>query len=266
MRARYAAMGIVLSLSIAAGGRETTSFALRPDLSRDVLESGYAFLGNETQSLQQDEFANPGLLWVDQGSQLFSDAAGNASCESCHAQSGQRSLVGAATRHPAFDTRTQTLLNLEARINACRERYQGLRPLPYEAEPLLALTAYVAHLSRGRPYEVSIDGAAAPYFARGRDYFFQRRGQLNLACSQCHDDNWGRMLRGDRLSQGHPNAYPGYRLEWQSFGSLHRRIRDCDAGVRAEPHALGSQIYTSLELYLVWRAGNLAIESPGVRR
>ena len=29
------------------------------------------------------------------------------------------------------------------------------------------------------------------------------------------------MLRGDRISQGHPNAWPAYRLEWQTFGSLH---------------------------------------------
>ena len=74
------------------------------------------------------------------------------------------------------------------------------------------------------------------------------------------------MLRGDRLSQGHPTAFPGYRLEWQTFGSLHRRIRDCDARVRAEPYALGSEICIALELYLAWRAGELPIESPGVRR
>ena len=62
------------------------------------------------------------------------------------------------------------------------------------------------------------------------------------------------------------DPWPGYRLEWQTFGSLHRRLRDCDAGVRAEPHAAGSDTYTNLELYLAWRARSLPLESPGVRR
>ena len=70
---------------------------------------------------------------------------------------------------------------------------------------------------------------------------------MNLACTQCHDDNWGRMLRGDRISQGHGNAYPGYRIEWQSFSSLHRRIQDCDTGVKAALHGLGSKTYVDLD-------------------
>jgi sulfur-oxidizing protein SoxA len=205
-------------------------------------------------------------LWVDRGARSFAESVGKASCLSCHAANGERSLVGAAATYPKIDVSTGTLVNLEGRINLCRTRHQGITPLAYESEPLLALTAYVAALARGQPYDVIVDGAAAPYFARGRDYFFTRRGQLNLACNQCHDDNFGKMLRGDRLSQGHPTAFPGYRLEWQRFGSLHRRIHDCDTGVRAEPHAIGSEIYTALELYLVWRAGKLPIEVPGVRR
>ena len=89
---------------------------------------------------------------------------------------------------------------------------------------------------------------------------------MNLACDQCHDRNWGKQLRGDTISQGHPTAFPGYRMEWQRAGSLHRRFRDCDIGVRAEPLPLGSEGYKALELYLAWRAGDLPIEVPGVRR
>ena len=203
---------------------------------------------------------------MDRGARAFAESIGKASCQSCHAPNGERALAGAAAKYPKIDSSTGALVNLEGRINLCRTRYQGLEPLPYESEPLLALTAYVAQLSRGQPYDVAVDGAAAPHFARGRDYFFTRRGQLNLACNQCHDDNFGKLLRGDRLSQGQPTAFPGYRLEWETFGSLHRRIRDCDAGVRAEPHPLGAETYVALELYLAWRAGGLPIESPGVRR
>ncbi len=258
---RGLAIGLTIMLAGFAYAGDIRSFASRPDLPRASVQSGYTFLTHATQALQDDPFANPGYLWVDRGAQAFAEPIGNASCQSCHAPDGERTLIGAAARYPKIDSQTGALVNLEGRINLCRTRYQGLGPLPYESEPLLALTAYVAQRARGQPYAVAVDGAAAQYFARGRDYFFTRRGQLNLACNQCHDDNVGKLL-----SQGQPTAVPGYRLEWETFGSLHRRIRDCDAGVRAEPHALGADIYVALELYLAWRAGALPIESPGVRR
>ena len=41
---------------------------------------------------------------------------------------------------------------------------------------------------------------------------------MNLACMHCHDWNAGKRLLAESISQGHPNAYPVYRLEWQSAG------------------------------------------------
>ena len=89
---------------------------------------------------------------------------------------------------------------------------------------------------------------------------------MNLACANCHDDNAGKKLLNDTISQGHGNAYPLYRLEWQGLGSLHRRFRACYFGVRAERPALGSDEFLDLELYLAWRATGLPVETPGVRR
>ncbi len=255
---------LLVVLVVNQASAETRSFADRPDLSADAVQSGRLFLTEETRALQADDFANPGYLWVERGGELFSE--GEKSCAGCHAAAGDRSLAGAATRYPQYDAGAGTLINLEGRINRCRQRYQDQPALTYESQDLLALTAYVASLSQGLAMDVPIDAEAAAYFQQGRAYYFQRRGQLNLACNQCHDDNWGKRLRGDTISQGHPNAWPAYRLEWQTFGSLHRRIRDCDAGVRAEPHEPGSEIYISLELYLAWRARGLGMESPGIRR
>ena len=74
------------------------------------------------------------------------------------------------------------------------------------------------------------------------------------------------MLRGDLISQGQPNGFPAYRLEWQGLGSLHRRLQVCESGVRAKTQELGSDAYLALELYLVWRSQRLPLESPAVRR
>ncbi len=207
------------------------------------------------------------MLWVDQGAKLWATApdAGNQACAGCHGD-GSESMAGVGSRYPAYDKQANTVINLEGRINACRSRQQAQPPLPYESNELLALTAYVGHQSRGMPVAVDIEGPARPHFDAGEAYFHQRRGQMNLACGHCHDRNVGRMLRGDKLSQGQPVGYPIYRLEWQNLGSLQRRLRFCNTGVRAEPLPFGAQAYVDLELYLKWRARGLVGETPAVRR
>ncbi|MFN3233594.1 MAG: sulfur oxidation c-type cytochrome SoxA [Alphaproteobacteria bacterium] len=236
------------------------------DLDPGDVVSGYTFLTPETQAQQDDDFLNPGFLWIDRGADLFASAEGvSRACVACHTENDM-SLQGAAAGYPAIDEQTGALVNLEGRINLCRSRHQDAAPLDDESEDLLSLTAYVAHLSRGQPVAVSLTGRLQPYYDKGRDYFFTRRGQLNLSCHHCHDLNWGRQLRGDTISQGHGNGFPTYRLEWETLGSLHRRFRDCDAGVRAEPKAYGSEDYTALELYLAIRGAGLPIETPAVRR
>ena len=174
-------------------------------------------------------------------------------------------MRGVATRYPMFDARSGKLVNLEARINEMRSRYMGAEPYALESTEMLALSAFVAHQSRGMPVKVDVSGEAARFLEEGRDYYFTRRGQLDLSCNQCHDDYAGFRLRGDVISQGHVNGFPTYRLIWQSMGSRHRMFRWCNWAVRAEPHALGSPEYLSLELYLAKRGEGLEIESPAVR-
>ena len=89
---------------------------------------------------------------------------------------------------------------------------------------------------------------------------------MNLACARFHDQSWGKRLGAETISQGHPTAFPAYRLEWQGLGSLQRRVRVCLFGVRAEMPLPGARELTDVELYLAWRAQGLPLESPGVRR
>jgi len=108
------------------------------------------------------------------------------------------------------------------------------------------------------------DERLKPFIDQGRELFTRRQGQLNLSCSHCHDDNWGRRVAGSLLPQGHPNGYPIYRLEWQSVGSLQRRLRSL-FGLRAELYAFGSSELVGLELFLMRRARGMTIETPAVR-
>ena len=168
-------------------------------------------------------------------------------------------VIPPSTRHLARP------VDLEQRINLCRTQQQQATPLAHESRDLLALTALVARQSRGVPIETGTDPQLAPFIAKGRDLFMQRQGQLNLACTNCHDDNWDKRLAGAAITQGHPNGYPLYRLEWQSLGSLQRRLRACLSGIRAQPYDYGAPELVELELYLMSRARGMPIEAPAVR-
>jgi sulfur-oxidizing protein SoxA len=207
--------------------------------------SGLEFASEEIRRLQASDAENPGMLWVDQGAKLFAQH-----CASCHA-----SMKGVAARYPAVVK--GRIVTLETKI---REKMPALA---YESDELLALTSYVAHQSRGMPIKVN---PPAEKLDAGRKAYYQRRGQMNLACAHCHERNWGKRLGAETLSQGQPNGYPAYRLEWQKMGSLERRIRACMFGLHAELPPYGSDAMLELELFLVWRANGLRIETPAVRR
>lgn len=230
------------------------------------IKSGSDFLSPEMRRQQADEARNPGYLWVEQGEELFSRRNGDQpACASCHAEPKQ-SLRGAATRYPQVDAASGRLINLEGRIEQCRTTRQKAPAFGHESQELLSLSAYVASLSRGLPLAVSGEGAAKPYYEAGKAFYERRQGQLNLACTQCHDGLVGAKLRGDTISHGVGTGYPAYRLEWNGLGSLHRRLRACSLGVRATQFAYGSDEYLALELYLAVRARGLALEAPGLRR
>jgi L-cysteine S-thiosulfotransferase len=253
------AVGLLLWLVIATD--------VLADERPEVPRSGVAFQSAATQALQADDDRNSAMLWVQDGARLFATqpATDARSCASCHGENAEK-IAGVAARYPAIDRTSGALLNLEARINACRTRHQSAPILPYESSELIGLTAFLTHKSRGLARQVVIDGAAATHFESGRAFFTARQGQLNLSCAQCHSDNVGKKLRGDTISQGQTTDWPAYRLEWQSAGSLHRRLRACSLGVRAEILAYGAPEYVDLELFLAWRGGALPIEAPGVRR
>ena len=233
----------------------------------EQLKNGSAFTSEANRTLQADDFANPGMLWVERGAKLWSEAAGksNKSCASCH-DDAAKSMKGAAAHYPKLDPGSARLVNLADRINLCRERHQQALPYALESDELLGISAYVTYQSRGVPMNVTIDTHNARDFERGRNRFYRRMGQLNLSCGHCHDRNWDRTLAIEKVSQGQPTGFPTYRQEWQTLGSLQRRLRACYSGLRAQMPPYGARELIELELFLAWRANGLPIEAPGVRR
>src|ERR1700716_3308434 len=194
--------------------------------------SGYSFMSQDTQAMQNDDTNNPGMLWVLDGEALWKSKAGTTgkACADCH-NDARTSMKGVAARYPAFDKTLGRPVNLEQRVNLCRARHQEASPLAYESRDLLALTAFVAEQSRRIAIAPDATSELAPFVAKGRDFFMRRQGQLNLGCSNCHDDNWDKRLAGSAITQAHPTGYPLYRLGWEMLGSVQRRMRACLDGL-----------------------------------
>lgn len=261
---KFGATIFLVLLLLAAG------IVLRPLIATEIPQaerrSGYTFMGPETKAMQDDDTANPGMLGTLDGEALWNRKAGAAAkaCADCHGDA-RAGMKGVAARYPAYDKPLGRPVNLEQRINLCRARHQEADPLAYEKHDLLALSAYIAEQSRGMAIAPDTAPELAPFIAKGRDFFMHRQGQLNLGCTNCHDDNWDKHLAGSPVTQALPTGYPIYRLEWQSLGSLQRRLRNCINGMRAQNFEFGAPELVELELYLMSRARGMPMETPAVR-
>ncbi len=221
------------------------------------------------QAMQLDDTQNPAMLWVREGEALFSKApASGRSCASCHntnSVNNTASVKSAATRHPGFDNALGRPVTLAGRVDLCRQRHQALPAQSADGPEVLALSAWLMHQARGLPIAPPADPRLTPWTQRGEQIYVTRMGQLNLACTHCHDQYAGLRLGGAPIPQAHPTGYPSYRLEWQTLGSLPRRLRACMTGVRAQPFAADSAEWVALESYLMKRAAGMPMEGAAVR-
>ena len=141
--------------------------------AQESRKSGYIFMSRETQAMQDDEVTGPAALWLLDGEALF-----KGNCAGCHAQG---SMKGVAARYPALHK--GRLVNLEQRINACRVEQQKAPAFAYESRELLALASYIGRESRGLPIQAAVEKKTRRYVDKGRETFYRRQGQLNLACT-----------------------------------------------------------------------------------
>ncbi len=232
----------------------------------EKIYSGWRFRNPETQALQTDDFENPAMVAVDLGEELWETVDGSAgkSCQSCHEEAAS-SMKGVRAGYPKWSAKLNKPHTLETQINECRTERMSAEKWKWESANMLGMTAYVGLQSRGMPVKVQTDGPMADWHAKGKELYFTRVGQLNMSCANCHQENYGKMIRADHLSQGQINGFPVYRLKWGGLGSSHRRFKGCMDNIRATPYKRGSDEFIALELYLASRGEGLSVETPSVR-
>ena len=250
-----ALLGLLLVLPLVQSGHAQTR------------QSGLLFLTPQLQAMQRDPDTNPISLWRDQGQALWS-----AQCMGCHPKT--QAMKDVATRYPKLVVTNQTpqLRNLEDQINVCRQRTEHPAKSLEDADTL-SLSTWLHAQAQGLPIDVQAPtndptarAAWQAALSQGTQRYATRLGRMNLACVHCHDGKVGAQLRAEVVSPAHPTGFPIYRLNWQTLGSIDRRLRACYSGVQAQIPAPGSAELRQLELYLKVRANGMPLDGPSIRR
>jgi len=233
----------------------------------DEVYSGWLFREAETRDVERDTIENPGMLAVEAGEEMWNTVEGTAgkSCATCHGDAAE-SMKGVGAHFPKWDADSKKPINVELQINKCRTEQMGAEALAFNKGGQQDLTAYIKHQSLGMPVEVDLSqGDMQSWWEKGKEVYYTRTGQLNLACASCHEVAMGKFIRADHLSQGQVNGFPTYRLK-SGLTSLHQRFRGCIRDTRAEQPKAFSDELMALETYVTWRGTGLSVETPSVRQ
>lgn len=234
----------------------------------DEVLSGWLFREAETRATQADSFANPGMLAVERGEEIWNTVEGTMgkSCASCHNDAAE-SMKGVGAHYPKWNADAGKPLNIELMIDKCRVENMGAEAYKFDSEDQKAMTAFIKHQSLGEPVKLDLAvGDMQSWWDRGKEIYYTRTGQLNMACASCHEASMGKYIRADHLSQGQVNGFPTYRFNTGGMVSLHNRFRGCIRDTRAEfPKGLSDEL-VALEVYVTWRGTGLSVETPSVRQ
>ncbi|HEY9038188.1 MAG TPA: sulfur oxidation c-type cytochrome SoxA [Roseovarius sp.] len=250
------------------GETEIVTRTEAPPAVADVFDeaiSGWHFRGLETRAMQADDFDNPGMIFVEQAEDTWTTADGTEgkSCADCHGDPEE--MAGVRPVYPKWNEEAGEVRTMEMQINDCRENRMGAEPWKYTGGEMVNMTALISSVSRGMPVDVAMDGPAQPTWEQGKELYYTRFGQLELACASCHEQSTGLMIRADHLSQGQINGFPVYRLKNTKLNAVHSRFKGCVRDTRAETFAPGSPEFVALELYVATRGNGLDVEGPSVR-
>jgi sulfur-oxidizing protein SoxA len=231
----------------------------------DEVLSGWLFRGTETRAMQADDFDNPGMIFVEQAMETWDavDGTEGKSCSSCH--NDIDSMAGVKPTYPKWDAKAGTVQTLQMQVNECRTERMGAEAWDYDKGAAINMEAALSSVSRGMPVNVAIDGPAQSTWEQGKEMYYTRTGQLELSCANCHEDNYGMMIRADHLSQGQINGFPAYRLKNTKLNGAHDRFKGCIRDTRAETYSPGSAEFIALELYVASRGNGLSVEGPSIR-
>lgn len=242
-----------------------TTAAPHLDGALDEVMSGWHFRSDETQAMEMDDFDNPGMIFVEGAIETWNTAEGSEgkSCADCHG--APEEMAGVKPTYPKWNEAAGEVFTLQMAVNDCRVNRMGAQAWKTDKGGSVPMEALLSSVSRGMPMNVAIDGPGQATWEKGREIYYTRYGQLQLSCANCHEENYGNMIRADHLSQGQINGFPTYRLKNTKLNGAHSRFKGCIRDTRAQTFNPGSPEFVALEMYVASRGNGLSVEGPSVR-
>lgn len=202
---------------------------------------------------------------VDRGRKLWESPFRNGRTYADCLPQGGRMMAG---EYPQFDPAEGRVVTFEMLVNRCR-RDNGEAEYRFDDRDTMGvLTAYARTLSDGMRMNVRVDGPAAlAKYEAGKALFHRRIGQMNFACSTCHVDNAGRVMRMELVSPalGQATHFPVFR-GGDALYTLHARYTRCMEQVRAQPFPMGSEEFNNLEYFHSYMSNGLPLRASVYRR
>ena len=232
----------------------------------DYINGIYAIDSDSRKQWEEIEEFPPYELAIDAGEEIWNTAFANGKgFKDCFGDD----LKVIRGKYPYHDDKADTIVTLESDINKCRTD-NGEKPFKWKKGKIAQLSAYIAFNGRGTPITLKMPETEKElaWYNKGKNFFFAKRGQLNMACADCHVTNSGNLIRSERLSPtvGHPTHWPVYRSKWGEIGTLHRRYSGCNNNIRATPLKAQGDEYKALEYFQVVMSKGLTWNGPGARK
>jgi len=215
-----------------------------------------------------DDMVNPGMWAIDRAKALWkADGPAGKSCASCHADA--TALKTFAPHMPRWEPRLDKVLGVEEFIYRHAKATTGADWL-MQSDENTTLAVYLRYIANGEPIDVDIasPGARAAY-ERGKALSNRKLGQLNFACTDCHDKSKGglKWIRGQWLGEqrGQYDHFPTWRTSLQAIWDIRKRFQWCQVNIRADELPPDAKEYGDLELYLASVNNGLKLNVPGIR-
>ncbi|HEU0199906.1 MAG TPA: sulfur oxidation c-type cytochrome SoxA [Burkholderiaceae bacterium] len=194
--------------------------------------------------------------------------AAGKSCFDCHGTIDR--MKGVATRYPKHWPRYRRLMSIEDVIAWHGADATGLE-LRSESAANVNLSMLIRMQSNGLPVDVDVKSReAAAALERGKARFYQRVGQRNHACADCHDPARGgdKFLGGRLLARtdsGLTRHFPTFRTNFGVVWDIRKRMQWCLLPLGMNYLPADAIEYAEIELYLTSFDRGKPMSVPGIR-
>lgn len=214
-----------------------------------------------------DPIENPGMWAVDKAQELWGQkSASGFSCNTCHSDPKTQFKSWAASM-PKWEPRLDKVLGVEEFVTRHAKATTGANWL-METDENRAMSVYLHYLANGEPIKVDTESAGAKAaIGRGAELSKRKVGQLNMACTDCHDKVANHWIRGQWLGEpkGQYDHFPTWRTSLQTVWDIRQRFQWCSVNIRGDELPPDAKEYGDLELYLATQNAGLKLSVPGIR-